>query len=106
MDKYPDSKFNVLNEDGGGEVTSDYTYYIYKYMTYSLPYSEPYYEICEENMREYREFIEKYPNRIITKCLEYPLENYENEDYISISSGVNEIIKKEMKERYNITELF
>jgi len=111
LDKYPDSKFNVLNEDGeGGEVASVYVYYIDEYMRYSLPYKdgspEDYYKISEENMKEYKQFIEKYPDSITTKCLKYFLKNYENQDHISISEGITEIIKKEMKERYNITELF
>ena len=111
LDKYPDSKFNVLNEDGeGGEVASVYVYYIDEYMRYSLPYkdgsAEDYYKISEENMKEYKQFIEKYPDSITTKCLEYLLENYKNKDHISIHERTTEIIKKEMKERYNITELF
>ena len=53
-------------------------------------------------MKEYREFIKKYPNSIATKCLEYFLENYENEDHINIDNGVDEIIKKEFKERYSL----
>ena len=98
IDKYPYTRFYTLS--------AIHSSYIEDYMRYSLPYKdgspEDYYKISEKNMKEYREFIKKYPDSIATKCLEYFLENYENEDHINIDNGVDEIIKKEFKERYSL----
>ena len=73
-------------------------YNIEEYIRCSLPYKdgspEDYYRVSEENMKEYKQFIEKYPNNITTKCLKYFLKNYKNQELISISEGITEIIKK------------
>ena len=102
LDKYPNTKFK--------DTASVYANYIKEYIRYSLPYKdgspEDYYNVSEENKKEYEKFIDKYPDSITAHCLEYLLENYKNKDWTSIDETIDEIMKKEMEERYNITEIF
>ena len=102
LDKYPNTKFK--------ETISVYSWYITEYMRYSLPYKdgspEDYYNVSDENMQEYQEFIDNYPDSITAKCLKYFLKNYKTKDYISIYEVIIEMIKKEMRVKYNVVEIY
>ena len=107
LDKHPNTKFKKL--------FSVYVFYILDYIEFSLPYKEnenginipeDYYKISEKNMKEYKEFIEKHPNELATKCLEYLLKNYKNKKSDIIEENIIRIIKKEMKKEFAVTELW
>ena len=107
LDKYPNTKFKGI--------FSVYVFYILDYIDFSLPYKEnengidepeDYYKISQENMVEYKEFVKKNPNELTTKCLNYLLNNYKNKKSEVIGQEIDIIIEKEMKEKFEIEEVW
>ena len=107
LDKYPNTKFK--------EIFSVYVFYILDYIEFSLPYREneegieipeDYYKISEENMKEYEDFIEKYPDELASDCLKYLLKNYKSKKSDVIEENIIKIIKMRMKKDFNVTELW
>ena len=107
IDKYPDTKFK--------EIFAVYVFYILDYIEFSLSYREneegieipeDYYKISEENMKEYTNFVEEYPNELASECLRYLLKNYKSKKSDVIEENIIKIIKMRMKEEFNVTELW
>lgn len=107
LDKYLNTKFK--------EIFAVYVFYILDYTEFSLSYKEneegmeipeDYYKISDENMKEYKKFIENNPNELASKCLKYLLENYKNTKSEVIGENIITILKKEMKKEFNITDLW
>ena len=49
--------------------------------------------ICEENMKEFNRFMEKYPNSPTVELIKYYLENYENEN-------IYELVREKISEKF------
>ena len=49
--------------------------------------------ICEENMKEFNRFMEKYPNSSTVELIKYYLENYENEN-------IYELVREKISEKF------
>ena len=107
LDKHPNTKFK--------EIFAVYVFYILDYTEFSLSYKEneegieipeDYYKISDENMKEYKKFIENNPNELASKCLKYLLENYKNTKSDVIGENIITILKKEMKKEFNVTDLW
>ena len=90
LNQYPNSKLNVKVTALLNSYREDYLLGMENTPTRDGGYDGQPFTICEENMKEFNRFMEKYPNSPTVELIKYFLENYQNDN-------IQELIQNKIK---------
>ena len=90
LNQYPDTKLNIKVTALLNSYREDYLLGMENTPTRDGGYDGLPFTICEENMKEFNRFMEKYPNSPTVELIKYFLENYQNDN-------IQELIQNKIK---------
>lgn len=93
LNKFPNSKLKTKVTVLLNSYREDYILGMENTPTRDGGYDGQPFTICEENMKEFNRFMEKYPNSPTVELIKYFLENYQNED-------IYELVREKISEKF------